>query len=366
MHLVDGVTMRLMLSLFVLSWVACAAKTETPVEPKRDPGDPSRILREANDDPVAVRIDGMVVLRSELETRVQSQVEQFRRAGRSITQAFEDSIRVALLHHLIDRAVLSAEGKRLVISVSAAELEHHEKLFRQRLGNQEAFDGYLLRIGRDLEAWQADQTQHLLQAKIFERTAQKSEPSDAELRKRYSSQEKRYARARRLRLAEILIAVPNSDALPDKVKREDLRAKANLQIKRLMSKARRPGQRFSKLAAAHSQSLSASRGGDLGWRFEGSLSPAWQPLLKGAKKGSVVGPIDSPDGQRLIKVVAVEEAHHLSFEDVRVELARSWQARRSAEQERALVAKLRAEATIVVEDQRLKGRFPGAETSAVK
>jgi parvulin-like peptidyl-prolyl isomerase len=353
--------MRLIL-LTVLSIVAACSRAPESTDPAQvDPSDPSRILRQADDDPVAARVDGTVIKRSVLEERVQAQVEQFRRAGRSITPAFEQSARLALLNSLIDRALINAEGRRLGLKVGDDELKHHETLFRERLGTQEAFDGYLARIGRDLSGWAADQRQHLLQKKVFDRSITVGAASDKELKARYDKQKQRYTKRRRLRLAELLKRVPNAQALPDKGKRDAAKAKARKVIAGLMRQASTPGSRFAKLAAAHSDSRSKERGGDLGWRIEKSLSPQWMPLLKGAKKNAVVGPIDSPDGMRLLKVIDVQEAVELRFADVREELTREWQGRQRAESERALVAKLRKAATILVKDHRLKERFEATQ-----
>ena len=335
----------------------CACSKTTSQEPVVDPSDPSRILREANDDPTAAKVDGTVILRSELEERVQSQVEQFRRTGRSITPAFEQSTRVALLNHLIDRAVLSAEGKRLGLIVDDSALKHHETMFRERLGTEQAFEGYLARIGRDAAGWRADQRQHLVQKLVFDRVLKTPSVTDDQLLKRYNAQSQRYAQRRRLRLGEILKRVPDAESMPDKAKRDGATKDAVTMINKLIVKLRKPGQRFSLLAQrALSDSPSKSRGGDIGWRVEERLAPAWLGHLKGAKKGAVVGPIESPDGVRLLKVIDVQEATQLSFDDVKLQLRRTAEARARATAERELVKQLRAKANISILDHRLKAK----------
>jgi parvulin-like peptidyl-prolyl isomerase len=354
-----GAIMRfLCLAVFGLSF-GCTQSESEPSE-KVDPTDPSRILRAADDDPVAAKVDGTVILRSSLEERVQAQVEQFRLAGRSITPAFEQSTRVALLNHMIDRSLLTAEGKRLGIEVTDAALSHHEALFRERLGNEKAFQGYLARIGRQLEGWRSDQRQHLIQKMVFDQVLKPAPVGEAELLKQYEAQKQRYAQRRRLRLGEILKSVPTTEAMPDKGKRDRARAAAEKSIKKLIRRAQSPGQRFAALAAEQSDSVSKKRGGDLGWRIEESLSPDWLLLLKGAKKGAVVGPIESADGLRLLKVVDVEEARQLSFEDVKGELRRTALSRSRSKAERALVISLRDQANISILDRRLKSSLSEA------
>ena len=354
--------MRSPLCLIVVVALGCTDRPEA--EPPRDPSDPSRIVREADDDPVAAKVDGVVILRSELEERVQSQVEQFRSAGRSITQSFEQSTRVALLNHLIDRTVLTAEGKRLGLTVDEGALKHHETRFKERLGTEQAFTGYLARIGRDEAGWRADQRQHLLQKLVFDRSIRAKPVREEALRADYERQQQRFSKRRRLRLGEILKRVPSAEALPDKAGRDRVRKGAKDSIERLIKQAQRPGQRFSKLAAAQSESPSAKRGGDIGWRIEERLNPSWRGLLAGSSKGQVVGPIESPDGMRLLKVLEVEEATVLRFDDVRGELLRTAQARQRAEAERSLVRRLRQAANISVVDPRLTAAFAESQQQA--
>jgi len=357
--------MRLVYLLMLTSLWACSGTTSE--EPKTDPSDPSRILREANDDPTAAKVDGTTILRSELEERVQSQVEQFRRTGRSITPAFEHSTRVALLNHLIDRAVLSAEGKRLGLKVDESALKHHEAMFRERLGTEQAFEGYLARIGRDAAGWRTDQRQHLVQKLLFDRVLKVAAVSDEELLQRYKSQTQRYTQRRRLRLGEILKRVPSAKDQPDKSNRDSVRKRARGVIENLVRQLRKPGQRFSTIAKRVSDSPSKDRGGDIGWRVEERLDPGWMAQLKDAKKGAVIGPIESPDGMRLLKVIDVKEATQLSFEDVKVELRRTAEARARAQAERDLVKQLRAKANITILDRRLKSSgVPKTDSKVVK
>ena len=80
-----------MRDLYLIVVVALGC-TDRP-KPSAATPDPSRIVREADDDPVAAKVDGVVILRSELEERVQS-VERFER--RSVDyQSFEQSTRRA-------------------------------------------------------------------------------------------------------------------------------------------------------------------------------------------------------------------------------------------------------------------------------
>ena len=123
---------------------------------------PSRIVREADDDPVAAKVDGVVILRSELEERVRSQVEQFRaQVGRSPSHS--GRARASLLNHLIDRTVLTAEGKRLGLTVDEARSSIMRPASRAP-GNRASFHWVPRPNRRDEAGWRTDQQQHLLQS----------------------------------------------------------------------------------------------------------------------------------------------------------------------------------------------------------
>ncbi|HWS11806.1 MAG TPA: peptidylprolyl isomerase [Rhodocyclaceae bacterium] len=62
------------------------------------------------------------------------------------------------------------------------------------------------------------------------------------------------------------------------------------------------GADFAELARLHSNDLSASKGGDLGWLYPGDTVPEFERAMNALKPGDVSEPVQSPFGWHLIQV----------------------------------------------------------------
>jgi peptidyl-prolyl cis-trans isomerase SurA len=63
------------------------------------------------------------------------------------------------------------------------------------------------------------------------------------------------------------------------------------------------GADFAELARAHSNDLSAPKGGDLGWVYSGDTVPDFERAMDNLKPGEVSAPVRSPFGWHLIQVL---------------------------------------------------------------
>ncbi|HEY6898644.1 MAG TPA: peptidylprolyl isomerase [Rhodocyclaceae bacterium] len=63
------------------------------------------------------------------------------------------------------------------------------------------------------------------------------------------------------------------------------------------------GGDFAELARLHSNDLSASKGGDLGWLYQGDTVPDFEKAMDSLKPGEVSQPIQTPFGWHLIQVL---------------------------------------------------------------
>lgn len=102
------------------------------------------------------------------------------------------------------------------------------------------------------------------------------------------------------------------------------------------------GEDFAALAEEHGTDGTASRGGDLGFFSFSDMVPEFAEAAFALEAGEVGGPVESPFGWHLIKVVDTREAPVPPFEQVASDLARQLQQ----EIQREIVDELRAEAAI--------------------
>jgi peptidyl-prolyl cis-trans isomerase SurA len=63
------------------------------------------------------------------------------------------------------------------------------------------------------------------------------------------------------------------------------------------------GADFTELARLHSNDLSAAKGGDLGWLYQGDTVPDFEKAMDGLKLNQISEPVQSPFGFHLIQVL---------------------------------------------------------------
>ncbi len=90
------------------------------------------------------------------------------------------------------------------------------------------------------------------------------------------------------------------------------------------------GQDFAELARLHSDDLSASRGGDLGWLNPGDTVPPFERVMDSLKPGEVSEPIQTPFGWHLIQVLERRD-QDVTQERRRLDARRALRERKSDE-----------------------------------
>ena len=108
------------------------------------------------------------------------------------------------------------------------------------------------------------------------------------------------------------------------------------------------GEDFAALARANSQdTVSAIKGGDLGWVSPGSLVPIFEETMNSLEINAISEPFRSDFGWHIVQVL--ERKDHDATEDVRRENARTALRNQKAEEAQALyVRKLRDQAYVEV------------------
>lgn len=124
------------------------------------------------------------------------------------------------------------------------------------------------------------------------------EVSEAEIDHFLKTERDKLERPRRYRVGHILIATPEN-ASPGEILKA--RQKAEELVQSL-----REGLDFAQTAMALSADRYALKGGDLGWQRPDQLPTIFADIVPKLKKGEVHGPIQSPSGFHIIKLLDVE------------------------------------------------------------
>ena len=153
-------------------------------------------------------------------------------------------------------------------------------------------------------------------------------PSDEDVKQAYEANKSSLATPPEFNLAQIFIAVPEN---ADKATVTAATKKAN----DIAAKARAKGTDFAKLAAEQSeQKETAAKGGELGWLPESQIIGEIRTAIAHSEKGDVTGPIRSPSGFHIVKVLDKRAAGVRPLSEVRDTIANQMRLRRAQEIER--------------------------------
>jgi len=268
----------IMLSLFLLPWVAVA---DDPID---------RI--------VAVVEDG-VILESELQQKVESIKAGLRQNN---TQLPPDDI---LLHQVLERLIVDKiqlqlaekagirvddETLRQAVQQIAQRNNMSLEEFRRSL-REEGIDyaGFIEQIRNEIAVGRLRSGQVNSQIKVSDHEVQRYLETHG---KSDVNRDSEYL------LGHILIATPQA-ASPSAVQ------KAKEKAERLIDELRK-GLDFKQAALSSSDSPQALSGGDLGWRKLSQVPSLFADLVPTMKEGGIEGPIRSPSGFHIIKLLGIK------------------------------------------------------------
>ncbi len=204
----------------------------------------------------------------------------------------EAGMEYKFLEQIIDKTIVEQEAKQAGITVSDEELDFTLKEMKSRFKLDEtemekALEKQNMTEESFREQWRFQLlTQKLMEAKVKGNVA----VTDQEVKEYYQQTYGDYEEGvSEIRIAHILILNNGPDALRKATKIAD-EAKA--------------GEDFPKLAKEYSQdTMSAQNGGDLGYFKKGDLVESLEFAVKDVQINEIVGPVESPGGYHIIKVL---------------------------------------------------------------
>jgi peptidyl-prolyl cis-trans isomerase SurA len=103
---------------------------------------------------------------------------------------------------------------------------------------------------------------------------------------------------------------------------------------------------FKSLSVLHSEGPNAENGGELGWLEDNKLRPEFAKALKGAKTGTVAGPIKTDEGVYFLRVVGKKDLKTTNFDNVEAKIKEEIRAKLKKKAYKEYVDKLREKAII--------------------
>jgi peptidyl-prolyl cis-trans isomerase SurA len=218
----------------------------------------------------------------------------------------------AVLDQMIELKLLEQEANRLGISTSEREIDAAiDSVKIQYNLTDEQMAEALKKQNLTPEAFREQWRVQILGNKVIA-TQVKGQiaVTEDEIKQYYDENYAGPAGGKQIHIAHILITI---DSPEEKEKA--------LELAQEVSEKAKSGEDFGELAKKYSKdTVSAEKGGDLGYLDKGDLVPELEEVIQAMPVGEVSDPIESPSGYHIIKVLDTRALDESSLEDAREEI----------------------------------------------
>lgn len=245
-------------------------------------------------DTIVAVVDDDVVLRSELNARMQSIMQRIAASGNEAPPV--EALLPQVLDRLISERLQLSMGARMGVNIPDDEL-------RQAVARLAASEGLTIEQFRDKTLQQGGSFQDFLEELRNDMVMQQVQQarvlrriniSPAEVDNFLNSEEGLLLTSPDKLLGHILLSVPST---ADKAEEDAIQAKASDLVTRI-----RAGEDFRQLAILNSSGENALNGGDWGWRKAVQLPSLFVEPVNALDVGGVTDPIRSGAGFHILKV----------------------------------------------------------------
>jgi peptidyl-prolyl cis-trans isomerase SurA len=269
---------------------------------------------------VAAVVNGRAITYAELEKEFQSQFPSAGDHSRDDQAQFQ---KLELLRAMIDKQIMVQRAEKANLMATDADVD--AKLNELKAGyTQEEFQRQLTSRKMNLEDLKEQLRRDLSVDKLFNKEIKSHiNISDKDVTDFYNTNKASFNLVEpQIHLAQILVtSQPNPEVRNLKNDKAQNEQQAQKKIEMLLARIRQ-GEDFSQLAQNYSEDpVSAQNGGDLGFISESSLqtTPDLQKAVTGTPSGQISAVIHSPEGYRILKVLAKEPAGQRELQDPRVQ-----------------------------------------------
>lgn len=209
----------------------------------------------------------------------------------------KEQLRKQVLQSLINQALEMQMAKRLGVEVNNAAVDKAiQGIANRRKQSMSQFKEELAKKGVDYSYYHEQiKYQLTLNQLLRQEVATRIFVSDEEAENIMNSESYQQQNRSQYHLEDILIALPEE---PSSKEVSAARKQANTVMAQI-----KKGKNFQELAVADSNGQEAFKGGDMGWRGLEELPEVFAKKVKSMKKGEVAGPIRTPNGYHIIKLV---------------------------------------------------------------
>ena len=289
----------------------------------------------------AAKVNGTPIPRALYNRAYTQTLERYQKARHTVRPSLKERLKDNIVRRLVDMELINQQAKAMGIEVTGKEAEDRWAKHRTRYGTEEAFKAFLERAGTTEDDIRHQFSANLLREKLFSKVASEAAIDDAEVRKFYDDNVRRYTEPEQIKARHILIRKkPGAD---DKQIKE-AKAKAS----RLLRQVKAKKKTFEDIAKENSEDVTKARGGDLGWFAKGRMVKPFETAVWGLKNGQVSKVVETSFGFHIIKREDFKKARTKPFTEVEPLIRRSLSARKRNQAIQDAMKKWRAEATIEI------------------
>ena len=335
--------------LFVVLTAGC--KPDSPEESVADNNEPNTVAVVAPEAKaiavpeakvVAVTVNGLDILKSEVEELVRPQLDAMAKQNRQLPPNVAGQFRQHAMEQLIRERLLDGkiEQANIVITDEEVMSQIEESISAQGLSMDE-FVQTVERNGHSIEDVKQDLRKRLAGNKFMQtQWAGKINVAEDEAKKFYDENPKKFDVPELVRVSHILIK-PEPGGDPNEAK-----AKAKTKAQDLLKQIRE-GADLAELAKIHSACPSAPKGGDLNFFPRGQATPAFDKVAFELEVGQISDVVETEYGFHIIKTTDHKDPDVITFEQARERIMEQLTEEKQSEFADEYLEKLKAEAEIV-------------------
>jgi peptidyl-prolyl cis-trans isomerase C len=310
-------------------------------------------------DNIAVTINGVNILESEINRLVEPQLERITKQSAQLPPSFAEQyakqLREQFIEQMIRRNLLDEKIKEANIVITDEEvmstIEEIASSQKEPLSLEE-FKKKLAEYGQNFDEVKEEIREGLARNKFMQaHWAGKIDVTEEDARKYYDENLKNFETPEQVRASHILIKPlltdpnldPNVDPNEDKAK---AMAKAKEKAEELL-KQLKDGADFAELAKIHSNGPMAQQGGDIGFFSRGEMVPAFEDVAFKLEIGQISDIVETEYGYHIIKTTDNKEASIIPFDQAKDDIIRQLTQKKQSEIANEYIESLKAKANIV-------------------
>ena len=322
------------------------AKAETPEvkpaapEAKVTVAEPNAGNVAAEDNGIAVTVNGFVITDAEVDAKINAFLE--RKAAQippNMVEQYRKQVRGQAIEGMIMERLLGEQIKKAGINITESDVNDKLNEIATQQGMPiDSFKAMLQAQGQPLE-----QIKEQIKKQLgYEKLIGTVEVNDAEAKASYEENKADFNTPEQVRASHILIK-PD----PSIVDVNEAKAKAKAKAEKLLKQVKAGGD-FAALARENSDDPgSKAMGGDLGFFEKGTMVKEFGDAAFAMKVGQISNVVETQFGYHIIKVTDRKEAGITPFDKAKADIVKALENKKKSEIFRQLIEKIKTEAKIV-------------------